>query len=166
MPQGDQRGSGWQFYDATYDGIWDGSLLSQGLGQLTDGKLGPDNFKAYYDQDRGSKKKNHTNPQIPMLVTPILIIWSCSDRIQLQKKNILFEWIKVNNLGTCSLTGWVGWRNDSHNGQPIEIVFEFDSVRDFTSLSIFANNQFTRDIQVHPPWSMINNPIYLIKKKR
>jgi len=96
MPQGDQRGSGWQFYDATYDGIWDGSLLSQGLGQLTDGKLGPDNFKAYYDQDRG----------------------------------------------------WVGWRNDSHNGQPIEIVFEFDSVRDFTSLSIFANNQFTRDIQI------------------
>ena len=54
MPQGDQRGAGWQFYDATYDGIWDGSLLRQGLGQLIDGKLGPDNFKAsYYDQDRG-----------------------------------------------------------------------------------------------------------------
>lgn len=54
MPQGDQRGAGWQFYDASYDGIWDGSLLRQGLGQLTDGKLGPDNFKAsYYDQDRG-----------------------------------------------------------------------------------------------------------------
>ena len=54
MPQGDQRGAGWQFYDTSYDGIWDGSLLRQGLGQLTDGKLGPDNFKAsYYDQDRG-----------------------------------------------------------------------------------------------------------------
>lgn len=54
MPQGDQRGSGWQFFDASYDGIWDGSFLRQGLGQLTDGKLGPDNFKAsYYDQDRG-----------------------------------------------------------------------------------------------------------------
>ncbi len=57
MPQGDQRGAGWQFYDASYDGIWDGSLLRQGLGQLTDGKLGPDNFKAsYYDQDRGKDK--------------------------------------------------------------------------------------------------------------
>ncbi|EFX65895.1 hypothetical protein DAPPUDRAFT_303380 [Daphnia pulex] len=97
MPQGDQRGAGWQFYDASYDGIWDGSLLRQGLGQLTDGKLGPDNFKAsYYDQDRG----------------------------------------------------WVGWRNDSRNGQPVEIVFEFDTVRDFTSLSIFANNQFTKDVQI------------------
>ena len=59
MPHGDQRGSGWQFYDASYDGIWDGSLLSQGLGQLTDGKLGPDNFKAsYYDQDRGTTQIN------------------------------------------------------------------------------------------------------------
>nr|CAH0107509.1 unnamed protein product [Daphnia galeata] len=97
MPQGDQRGAGWQFYDTSYDGIWDGSLLRQGLGQLTDGKLGPDNFKAsYYDQDRG----------------------------------------------------WVGWRNDSRNGQPVEIVFEFDTVRDFTSLSIFANNQFTKDVQI------------------
>lgn len=62
MPQGDQRGAGWQFYDASYDGIWDGSLLRQGLGQLTDGKLGPDNFKAsYYDQDRGKD-----NVQVPV----------------------------------------------------------------------------------------------------
>lgn len=98
MPQGDQRGAGWQFYDASYDGIWDGSLLRQGLGQLTDGKLGPDNFKsAYYnDHDRG----------------------------------------------------WVGWRNDSRNGQPVEIVFEFDTVRDFTSLSLFVNNQFTKEVQI------------------
>lgn len=102
MPQGDQRGGGWQFYDATYDGIWDGSLLRQGLGQLTDGKLGPDNFKAsYYEQDRG----------------------------------------------------WVGWRNDSRNGQPVEIVFEFDTVRDFTLLSLFVNNQFTKDVQVIGIWS-------------
>ena len=63
MPQGDrqqQRGQGAagsspQLYDATYDGIWDGSLLRQGLGQLTDGKLGQDNFKqSYYDHDRGT----------------------------------------------------------------------------------------------------------------
>lgn len=61
MPQGDQRGAGWQFYDATYDGIWDGSLLRQGLGQLIDGKLGPDNFKAsYYDQDRGELIRLYT----------------------------------------------------------------------------------------------------------
>ena len=44
--------------------------------------------------------------------------------------------------------GWVGWRNDSRNGQPIEIIFEFDAVRDFTSLSLFVNNQFTKDVKV------------------
>ncbi|KMR04476.1 discoidin domain-containing receptor 2-like protein [Lasius niger] len=51
MPQGDKRGNGWEFFDATYDGHWDGELR-RGLGQLTDGRTGPDNFKMYYDNDR------------------------------------------------------------------------------------------------------------------
>ena len=52
MPQGDKRGN-WEFFDATYDGHWDGELR-RGLGQLTDGRTGPDNFKmGYYDSDRG-----------------------------------------------------------------------------------------------------------------
>lgn len=96
MPQGDKRGGGWEFFDATYDGYWDGEL-KRGLGQLTDGKIGPDNFKAgYYEQGQG----------------------------------------------------WVGWKNDTRNGQPIEIKFEFDTVREFTDVHIFCNNQFTRDVQV------------------
>lgn len=53
MPQGDKRGAGWEFFDATYDGHWDGQL-QRGLGQLTDGKVGPENFKmGYYDSERG-----------------------------------------------------------------------------------------------------------------
>lgn len=54
-------------------------------------------------------------------------------------------------LNRCSFVlgqGWVGWRNDTRNGQPIEIKFEFDKVREFTSVHIFCNNQFTRDVQV------------------
>lgn len=51
MPQGDKRGNGWEFFDATYDGHWDGELR-RGLGQLTDGRTGPDNFKMYYEIDR------------------------------------------------------------------------------------------------------------------
>ncbi|XP_011263345.2 epithelial discoidin domain-containing receptor 1 isoform X2 [Camponotus floridanus] len=51
MPQGDKRGNGWEFFDATYDGHWDGELR-RGLGQLTDGRTGPDNFKMYHDNDR------------------------------------------------------------------------------------------------------------------
>ena len=89
MPQGDKRGNGWEFFDATYDGHWDGELR-RGLGQLTDGRTGPDN-----------------------------------DRTQ----------------------GWVGWRNDTR-GQPVEIKFEFDKVREFSAIHIYCNNQFTKDVQV------------------
>lgn len=97
MPQGDKRGNGWEFFDATYDGHWDGEL-QRGLGQLTDGKTGLDNFKmGYYDNDRAQ--------------------------------------------------GWVGWRNDTR-GQPVEIKFEFDKVREFSAIHIYCNNQFTKDVQV------------------
>lgn len=98
MPQGDKRGNDWEFFDAAYDGHWDGEL-QHGLGQLIDGKRGPDNFKmGFYDYDRGQ--------------------------------------------------GWIGWKNDSRNGQPIEIKFEFDRVREFSSVHIFCNNQFTKEIRV------------------
>lgn len=95
MPQGDKRG-GWEFFDATYDGHWDGELR-RGLGQLTDGRTGPDYFKMHYDNERAQ--------------------------------------------------GWVGWRNDSR-GQPVEIKFEFDKVREFSAVHIYCNNEFTKGVQV------------------
>lgn len=59
MPQGDKRGATWEMFDATYDGHWDGEL-QRGLGQLTDGRVGPDNFKmGYYNYERG--KSSHTH---------------------------------------------------------------------------------------------------------
>ncbi|XKL63914.1 hypothetical protein PGB90_006278 [Kerria lacca] len=98
MPQGDKRSSDWEFYDATYDGYWNEELQG-GLGQLTDGKIGAENFKmGYYDYERNQ--------------------------------------------------GWVGWRNDSRNGQPIEIKFEFNRVREFAAVHIYTNNQFTKNVQV------------------
>lgn len=98
MPQGDKRNN-WEFFDATYDGYWDGQLL-RGLGQLTDGKIGPDSIKmSYFDN---------------------------YDRSQ----------------------GWVGWKNDTRSGHPLEIKFEFDHVREFSAIHIYCNNQFTKDIQI------------------
>lgn len=44
--------------------------------------------------------------------------------------------------------GWVGWKNDSRENRPIEITFEFDKVREFSAVHIYANNQFTKDVQV------------------
>uniref|UniRef100_A0ABD2WI91 Protein kinase domain-containing protein n=1 Tax=Trichogramma kaykai TaxID=54128 RepID=A0ABD2WI91_9HYME len=98
MPQGEKRGADWEFFDATYDGLWDGELR-RGLGQLTDGRAGPDNFKfGFHTHERGK--------------------------------------------------GWVGWRNDTRNGQPVEIKFEFDRVREFSALHIVCSNQFSKDIKV------------------
>lgn len=97
MPQGDKRGN-WEFFDAAYDGHWSDELR-RGLGQLTDGRTGPDNFKmSHYDS---SKEQ-----------------------------------------------GWVGWRNESREKQPLEIKFEFDQVREFSAVHIYCNNQFTKDVQV------------------
>ena len=53
MPQGDRRGSAYEFYDFSYDGEWSGNQLKNGLGCLTDGDYGPENFKlSYYDKSK------------------------------------------------------------------------------------------------------------------
>lgn len=43
---------------------------------------------------------------------------------------------------------WIGWKNDSRNSKPIEIKFEFDRVREFSSVHIYCNNLFTKEVQV------------------
>lgn len=44
--------------------------------------------------------------------------------------------------------GWVGWKNDTRENRPIELTFEFDKVREFTAVHLYANNQFTKDVAV------------------
>jgi discoidin domain receptor family protein 2 len=44
---------------------------------------------------------------------------------------------------------WVGWRNDTRPpNTPIEITFEFDRVRNFTSVRLHVNNMFTKEVRV------------------
>ena len=43
---------------------------------------------------------------------------------------------------------WVGWKNDTVDHKPVEIIFTFDTVRNFTSLHIHCNNMFTKDIRI------------------
>ncbi|KAK5643044.1 hypothetical protein RI129_009211 [Pyrocoelia pectoralis] len=45
---------------------------------------------------------------------------------------------------------WVGWRNDTPGwaGHPLEMLFEFDKVRNFSAVHLHTNNLFTRDVQV------------------
>ena len=102
MKQGERRGTGIDLYDFTYDGLVENTQLKGGLGQLTDGRLGNDNFRLPNQQNRNIKG---------------------------------YE--------------WVGWRNETNGaGKPVEIVFKFDAVRNFSSVRIHCNNMFTKDVSV------------------
>lgn len=79
--------------DATYDGERDSlGHLSNGLGQLSDGIKGDDNYKV----------------------------------------NKGFEWI--------------GWRSGAK--ETLDLMFEFEEIRNFTSASFYCHNLFTKDIKV------------------
>ena len=43
---------------------------------------------------------------------------------------------------------WVGWRNETHGGKPIVLVFKFDDVRNFTAVRFHCNNMFSKDVRV------------------
>ncbi|CAL4214767.1 unnamed protein product [Meganyctiphanes norvegica] len=55
---------------------------------------------------------------------------------------------RIDAIGVDRGYEWVGWKNDSYHGQPVEIIFEFDDIRNFSSISFYTNNFFTRDTQV------------------
>lgn len=99
IPQGDRFSSTVDLSDKIYDGGRDDSTLHDGLGQLTDGVEGGDNFKAEYS-----------------------------------KYGKGYE--------------WVGWRNDSAHSNPLEMVFEFDTVRNFSAAYFYCNNQHTKDVSL------------------
>lgn len=45
---------------------------------------------------------------------------------------------------------WVGWSNDSAGitGKPVELTFQFDSVRNFSAMVLHTNNMFSKGVQV------------------
>uniref|UniRef100_A0A673HXM6 receptor protein-tyrosine kinase n=1 Tax=Sinocyclocheilus rhinocerous TaxID=307959 RepID=A0A673HXM6_9TELE len=84
--------------DSTYDGALE--KLSGGLGQLTDGVIGQDDF-VQRRQDR---------------------LWPGYD--------------------------YVGWRNDSLGPGYVEMEFQFDRQRNFTSMKVHSNNMFSRGVKI------------------
>ncbi|KAF7276711.1 hypothetical protein GWI33_009896, partial [Rhynchophorus ferrugineus] len=42
---------------------------------------------------------------------------------------------------------WVGWSNEFRSGEPLEIVLEFDGIREFNAVHLHTNNMFTRGVQ-------------------
>ena len=43
---------------------------------------------------------------------------------------------------------WVGWKNETEGTPPVEIIFNFDQVRNFSSIAIHSNNDFSKDVRV------------------
>ena len=61
---------------------------------------------------------------------------------------------------------WVGWKNDSSSGTggevrrpPVQIVFQFDRVRNFSSVWFHSNNLFSKDIRAFRKATL---PLYLL----
>nr|CAI5859950.1 unnamed protein product [Callosobruchus analis] len=52
------------------------------------------------------------------------------------------------DLGYGKGNGWVSWKNDSMPNGYVELLFEFDQVRNFTAVHLYTNNLFSRNVQV------------------
>ncbi|XP_028986928.1 discoidin domain-containing receptor 2-like [Betta splendens] len=102
IPDGHQmiyRGRDVYFNDSVYDGA-SAERLTQGLGQLTDGTWGLDDF----------------------LHSQIYGMWPGYD--------------------------YVGWNNRSFPKGYVEMIFEFDHVRNFTSMKVYCNNMYSRGVRL------------------
>ncbi|XP_026464488.1 discoidin domain-containing receptor 2-like [Ctenocephalides felis] len=52
------------------------------------------------------------------------------------------------DIGYGKGNGWVGWRNTSLGERYVELIFEFDQLRNFSAIHLFTNNFFSKDVQV------------------
>ena len=43
---------------------------------------------------------------------------------------------------------WVGWKNESFTRNPLEIIFKFDAVRNFSALRLHVNNMYSKEVRV------------------
>ncbi|XP_018609606.2 discoidin domain-containing receptor 2-like isoform X1 [Scleropages formosus] len=85
--------------DSVYDGAV-GYSMTEGLGQLTDGMSGLDDFT----------------------LSHVYSVWPGYD--------------------------YVGWNNESFPEGQVEITFEFDRIRNFTTMKVHCNNMFPRNVKM------------------
>ncbi|XP_022686614.1 discoidin domain-containing receptor 2-like isoform X2 [Varroa jacobsoni] len=60
--------------------------------------------------------------------------------------------------------GWVGWRSNSSHSNPLEMVFHFDAVRNFSAAYFYCNNQHTKNVSLFSSakfWFSIGGRWYL-----
>lgn len=42
---------------------------------------------------------------------------------------------------------WVGWKNDTVDRPPVQILFEFNGVKNFSSIRLHSNNMFSKEVR-------------------
>ncbi|XP_020654226.2 discoidin domain-containing receptor 2 [Pogona vitticeps] len=82
------------------DSIYDGHSMTEGLGQLTDGVSGLDDFSQTHEYH----------------------VWPGYD--------------------------YIGWSNESTINGYVEIIFEFDRIRNFTTMKVHCNNMFAKGVKI------------------
>ncbi|CAB0012375.1 unnamed protein product [Nesidiocoris tenuis] len=62
------------------------------------------------------------------------------------------------DVGVGKGNGWVGWKNESFPKKYIELVFEFDTLRNFSLVNIFTNNCFSKEVQLTNRYQSFAHP--------
>ena len=75
-------------------------------------------------------------------------------------KMIFSSWILIVELNIIFIVAgfeWVGWSNDSVSvsGKPVELTFQFDTVRNFSAMVLHTNNMFSKGVQVSRDFNLI-----------
>lgn len=55
--------------------------------------------------------------------------------------------LDLQNIGK-KVHGWIAWKSDAQPNKTVEILFQFDQVRNFSAVQITANNMPTKDISI------------------
>ncbi len=84
---------------------------------------------------------------LSILILSILEYIIFIDIVQFMSFCFIYKSIKV--IFNSFRYEWVGWKNDSAvDTPPVEVIFEFDKMRNFTEVRIHCNNMFTKDVRV------------------
>ena len=153
IPVGDTWSGTLILDDLTYDGFKEPneagiSRWRGGLGMLTDGHYGQDNFK----MDLGARKGT-IHQHLSLLGR--LVVGVRKEVTMMSKGH-----------------GWVGWKKDSfvsrtaavaapHRPSPLQLLFKFSSPRNLSAVHIHTNNYFSKNVQVCSFFLYLSNSIIL-----
>ncbi|XP_011501342.1 PREDICTED: discoidin domain-containing receptor 2 [Ceratosolen solmsi marchali] len=130
MPQGVQRGSELDLTDRTYDGTEETGFLSKGLGQLADGRRGPDNFRSDINGDgKGYEWVGWRNDTPNMLGRPVEITFEFDyarnfTAMHLHTNNFFTKDVQVFSHAKVYFSGG----NNLFNGEPVQFSYMPDLV--------------------------------------